>query len=187
MKSLEKDNPENRIMFRGVRLRDFQLENLQKDGMSHCWTDPSKAIAEIYRALEKFHKISKLGRSYILRDKILEIARPTRSQIWCTQDKYNAISYARACPEIISDTLFYAGVDTTRVQKYLQEHFGNPYVITFEAPEPTFGINTVIGRHVPIENIISIEEIDMKKPDPYFAAHNWTKKIELTEEELLAL
>lgn len=160
-------------VYRGMRIRsEEKAKSLLEYGMYYYWENSELAVHDIFRALEKFHKMKKLGYSPLVRNYLLEACRPNRLQIWGTQDKNNANSYARASPELIYLILDQICETKEQVRKYLNERFGEPYVVTFTVDQPNNGhceINIGYGRFVEPERIQSVEKIDISKPDPYFA------------------
>lgn len=157
-------------MYRGLRLKDWQKEDYLKYGMSYYWKEPKQAINDIFRALEINHKISQLGRNGLLRSLIMEGAEMDRLQVFGTESRTNAESYAKATPELIFLVLDYSRVERRKIIKYLNNTYGLPHIVTFniEAP-PTFTeeINKTCGIIIPPEFIVSIEPVDISKPDPY--------------------
>lgn len=160
----------SKTLYRGVRLsgRNGSLPSqIRENGMKYYWSEPADAIKDIFKALEKFNKISKIGIKPILRNYILEAGRINRLQIWATEDKLNAESYARATPELIFLALDQV-VERKLVTDYLNSFYGEPHVVTFQVDaKPEYdNINICFGKFVPAENIVSIEPVDITKPDP---------------------
>lgn len=141
------------------------------DGMYYYWRDSEQAVHDIFRALEKFHKMKKLGYTPLLRNYLLEACRPNRLQIWGTANKNNANSYARNSPELMYLVLDLICTFTKEVKDYLNERFGQPFVVTFTAdlPENFCNVNYTFGRFIEPERILCIEQIDTTAPDPHFA------------------
>ncbi len=164
------------IMYRGVRLSDFEVNDIEKNGMRYYWEEPDKAVRDIFRALERFNKISKLGNTPLLRDYILEVTRLSRLQIWATDDKDNANSYSRATPEIIFLVLDSVGVERKDVYRYLNYKYGDPYVVKFHA-DVNANINVVCGKLIEPENIISIEKVNTNEEDPFMKRFRQTVTI----------
>lgn len=159
----------NKILYRGIRLRyDNSVEQLRKNGMKYYWNNPEFAISDIFSALSYFHKISQLGRNQMLRAYILEASRASRLQIWATEDKTNAESYARCTPELIWLTLRAVCIEKPKISKFLDTFYGKPHVVTFKTDEEHNGINLTIGTFIPPDKIINVEPVDLTKPDPYF-------------------
>ena len=168
-----------------IKSSDGGVNSILQHGMEYYWKDSEHAVNDIFRALEKFHRIKKLGNTPILRDHILEASRPNRLQIWGTNDKNNADSYARNSPELIFLTLDDIGIPRKENYKYLNERYGEPYIVTFtvDLSDRTFlGINEVYGRLVQPENIQCIEKIDLTQPDPFFAKLQGAKIIPIYQE-----
>lgn len=162
-----------KTVFRGMRIRSEENAKLLLDeGMNYYWENSEKAVHDIFRALEKFHKIRQLGNNAGLRGFILEACRPNRLQIWGTQSKNNANSYARASPELLYLVLDQICEYKKQVNNYLNQRFGLPYVVTFTIDEPDNGfcdINSTYGRFIEPERIQCVEKVDTTKPDPHLA------------------
>ncbi|MCV0393701.1 MAG: hypothetical protein K5790_10505 [Nitrosopumilus sp.] len=159
-----------KVMYRGVRLEEHEVDYVLENGMKYYWNSPEDAITDIFRALERNHKISKLGNNYCIRNFILEASRLNRLQIYATEVKENAESYARATPEIIYETLQIAGVEYKKNINYLNKWFGVPHIVTFcidSQPSYIEEINKQVGTFISPEFITSIEKVDITKPDPY--------------------
>lgn len=156
-----------------MRIKSLESAKLiLNDGMYYYWKDAEESVNDIFRACEKFHGIRKLGYTPMLRNLILEGCRHNRLQIWGTQDKNNANSYARNSPELMYLVLDLICTYKNEVLDYLQEIYGDPYVVTFTVDEEDKGfcsINEVYGRYVEPERILSVEKVDITKPDPHFA------------------
>lgn len=156
-----------------MRIRsNEEAKSLLNDGMYYYWENSEKAVHDIFRALERFHKIRKLGNSPLLRSHLLEACRPNRLQIWGTEDKNNANSYARCSPELMYLVLDQICETKKQVMNYLNERFGLPYVVTFTMDLPDnekVGINESYGRFIEPERIQSVERVDTTRPDPHLA------------------
>ena len=163
-----------KTVYRGVRIRG-DLDDVRRildTGMDYYWKNAEESVNEIFRALERFHKISKLGNTPLLRSHLLEACRTSRLQVWGTQDKNNANSYARFTPELIFLVLRDVGIQKEVIKKYLSERFGEPYVVTFSVDLIDDGfcqLNTTYGRFIPPEMIQCIERVDVTQPDPHLA------------------
>lgn len=175
-----------KTVYRGMRIHGTEdARSILNQGMSYYWKDSEHAINDIFRVLEKFHKIKKLGNTPILRNHVLEASRSRRLQIWGTQSKDNANSYARHSPELIFLVLCDIGLLRSQINSYLNERYGEPHIVTFTVEEPDDGfcrINEVYGRVVPPENIQCIEKIDLTQPDPHIAMLRGEKVITTYQE-----
>ena len=156
-----------KTLYRGVRLRKYELDELKTRGMRYYWGEPQSAISDIFRALTRTHKISRLGRSEVLRSLIIEASRPTRLQLWATDDKDNANSYSRHTPELIFLALDFAGVERKKVLSYLNSFYGKPHIVTFRVEQDITSLNQIVGNFVSSEQIIDVEPVDVTKPDPH--------------------
>lgn len=162
-------------MYRGVRLggRYQDVDDLKNYGMKYYWNNAHDAIADIYRLLYHFKKISKLGRVPLLRDYILEAGREYRIQMFATVEKENAMSYAANTPELIGEVAYAAGLDLKQKIRYLNNFYGKPYVVKFKVElEIGASINTPIGKFIPNYDILEIEPVDITKPDPWIKRLN---------------
>lgn len=162
-----------KTVYRGMRIRsEEEAKSLLEFGMSYYWENSENAVHDIFRALERFHKMRKLGYSPLIRSHLLEACRPNRLQIWGTGDKNNANSYARCSPELMYLLLDQICDTRKQVMNYLNERFGLPYVVTFTVDQPDDGrihINETYGRFIEPERIQSVELVDITRPDPHLA------------------
>ena len=159
-----------KIFYRGVRLKEHQIEDFLKNGMTYYWKNPEQSINDLFHALQKHHRIKKLGTSELVRDLILEASKEYRLQIYGSESRENAESYARATPELIFEALRFSGIEYVKIMRFLNERYGEPHLVTFyDKSEPTYiqEINKTFGKFIPPERISTIEKVDIDKPDPY--------------------
>jgi hypothetical protein len=143
--------------------------------MRYYWGSSEYAIQDIFEALRKTHTLDQLGKGGgwgdMLRRYILEASRPQRMQIWATEDKENAESYARATPELIFLVLDVAGLKREEIQRYLNRKYGKPHVVAFrdgESADTTFHqINIGCGLLIEPEKILEVNPVKTDGPDPY--------------------
>jgi len=158
-----------KIMYRGVRLKETEVDWVLRNGMEYYWKTPEEAIYDIFRAMNTYKITNKLVKNGMLQCRIMEGAKLGRLQLYGSEEKYIAESYARGTPELINITLENGLVDRKKITKYLNERYGLPHVITFNInAEPTYSpeINKVCGYFIPPEFIVSIEKVDVTKKDP---------------------
>lgn len=159
-------------IYRGVRLNEYDAYHLKDNGMNYYWKNPEEAIGDVFYAI-KVHKIMKhMATNGMLEWRIMEASHELRNQIFGSEDRTIAESYARDTPELIFLTLSNGLVSTDKIQKYLNKRYGLPHLVTFEIDEPSStipDINKRVGKFIPPEQIIEVEKIDMTKPDPIHA------------------
>jgi len=158
-----------RTLYRGVRLTE-PPDTLKRYGMRYYWRGTDDAVSAIFEALERTHSISKLGRTPLLRMLVTEAARPKRIQIWGTEVKENAQSYARGTPELIFLTLDAAKVPLDVRRRFIEQYYGKPYVVEFtdgKHQSKLRAINEACGNFIEAERIISVEPVEVNTPDPY--------------------
>jgi hypothetical protein len=157
-----------KIMYRGIRVKEGRTDSILKDGMS-SWKNPEHATRDVFRAIKTHHILSKLVKNGMLESRIMEAVNSYRVQLFATEDKDNAFSYARDTPELIYLTLQNGLISKERIHKYLDRVYGLPHVVTFSIDaQPTYQpeINKGIGTWIAPEYIVGIEKVDMTKPDP---------------------
>ena len=160
-----------KVMYRGVRLRESSVDWVRKNGMEYYWKEPEQAINHVFNAIEHFKIMKILVRNGMLKCRILEGAKLGRLQIYGSEEKYLAESYARRTPELIDITLENGLIDKDRIIEYLDNRYGLPHVVTFCIDaEPTYSteINKICGHFIPPEFITDIEPVDMTKEDPLY-------------------
>lgn len=168
-----------KTMYRGVRMTKHQLEICKNDGMTYYWETAEQVVSDIFRALQDNHKLKKLGNEPHLREFILEGTRQGRIQMFATDDKKNANSYARWTPELIFLALDWVGIPRKDLQKYLNKRYGTPYIVTFEmnVEHPEILLNNErIGHSVPADWIKDIEEVDLNSKDPLY--ESWSSIVQ---------
>ena len=140
--------------------------------MSYYWETPKAAVTDVIRTLERLHKLGKFQTNRWIRQYIIEAAGEGRIQLWATEDKMMAESYASDTPELIMLLLSNVGFNRVQRRKKLDALYGKPYVVTFlddnekrQAPD----FNIPCGKFVQPERVLSVEPVDISKPDIYLA------------------
>lgn len=158
-----------KIMYRGVRLKEHQIDETLKNGMKYYWSDPEESIRDVFKAIKTHNILRKLVNNGMLECRITEGSEKSRNQIFCTEDKRIAESYARDTPELIFLTLQNGLISIEKTHNYLNKTYGLPHIVEFKINSPKTPvpeINKRIGEFVPPENIIDIKQVDLTKPDP---------------------
>jgi hypothetical protein len=156
-----------KVMYRGVRLHEYQVEEILQSGMTYYWENPERCINDIFYAIGSHQLNKKLAKSGLFESVIREGSKKERLQLYGSNEKYIAESYARGTPELIHITLEYGGVKKETIRKYLDRIYGLPHLVTFNVVEDIHeGINTCLGNFIAPEFIVSVEPVDITKKDP---------------------
>lgn len=156
-------------MYRGVRIKKGYENDVLLNGMDYYWKNPEEAVSDIFYTMKKFNIQNKLSRNGMLECRIKEASSMDRLQIYGSEEKYVAESYARATPELIYLTLQNGLIKESKITEYLNKRYGLPYVVTFNIDaQPTYfsEINKKVGFHISPEFIVSVEPVDITKEDP---------------------
>lgn len=156
-------------MYRGVRLKDNQKKDILTNGMKYYWSNAEEAVHDIFYAIKSNNIMNKIVKNNMLECRINEAVDMNRIQLYGTEDKIIADSYARDTPELIFLTLQNGLISQEKIQSYLNKRYGLPHVVTFNIDsQPTYPpeINKTLGNFIAPEFITEIEQVDLTKPDP---------------------
>lgn len=157
-----------RTLYRGCRLRDVNF--VKENGMKYYWDGPKAAVSDVIHTIERLHKLSKFKTNYWVREYIIEASGEGRIQLWATEDRLMAESYARDTPELMMLVLRNLGIYREQRRRILDKEYGKPYVVSFtdDKDKTTYNdINVACGKFIPPERILSVEPVDVTQPDQY--------------------